>query len=889
MGRSTDTSLRLFGSYPLKTVVHFGSSQFKNINRRFKAIQAIRNGGVFSRVYYWKANQGKITHRYKNLKHYLFPVFHFLDSGAKKNFNPHPLFDTGFYRRNNPDIVAAGVNPLIHFLKTWKKERRTPHPLFDTKYYLQKYPQAADARLNPIAHFIKYCRKEKSSPHPLFDTAYYLKSKPKLAGANPLLHFLTVGGKEKRNPNPLFDTAYYLANYPDVAANGINPLVHYVLFGAQERRNPHPFFNTSYYLDQNPDVAAAKTNPLVHFLMFGAREGRSPHPLFDTAFYFKHNPDVVAAGVNPLVHFLHHGAKEKRNPHPLFDATYYLEGNPELSTVNGNALLHFLTVGAQEKRNPHPLFDTAYYLSGNPYLSAAGSNPLAHFVTVGVRERRNPHPLFDTDYYLKGNPNLSAVGGNPLVHYLAMGAKERRNPHPLFDTAFYLNGNKDVTAFPNPLLHFIRYGARENRNPHPLFNTKFYRRRHPRLEFYPENPLIDYLYRVSVEKQRYRINNNPLLLSVLEEYTMAPLNHMNQKLSVVIPTCNRVEILDLTLQRCLQVSKNLNIEFIVVSDGCTDGTLDRLAWYSRTFKNVKIVAIEKSGPGRARNLGATKASGEVILFMGDDIRPVHAEFFLAHLRAHEEFKEIGTLVEGTVKWPNQPGFKINAVMRHIQGRGAQQFGYYYMKPGEFFGWRHFWTANISLKRGLIKNWEKDGFNPVFDQALYEDIEFAFRLHKKIKDFKIYYASESVAEHYHQYTMDDFMRRQGAAGRMARKLVALHPNFSNEFGVDDLESAIATPGHSGQDEALIAHYKNVIAGIKSWGSILNSYEDLGSQEWHDHYMSALFSLCHSEGFIETFQNSKANLGEAYRVILQKFHLDILASQSTSMRLNSLPLF
>ena len=47
-------------------------------------------------------------------------------------------------------------------------------------------------------------------------------------------------------------------------------------------------------------------------------------------------------------------------------------------------------------------------------------------------------------------------------------------------------------------------------------------------------------------------------------------------LSVVIPTYNRQEQLIQTLQRCQEVASGIDIEFIVIDDGSTDGTADTL-------------------------------------------------------------------------------------------------------------------------------------------------------------------------------------------------------------------------------------------------------------------------------------------------------------------------
>nr|WP_249812424.1 MULTISPECIES: glycosyltransferase [unclassified Bradyrhizobium] len=114
----------------------------------------------------------------------------------------------------------------------------------------------------------------------------------------------------------LFDADWYLRKYPDVTAAQLDPLTHYIEFGAREGRDPNPLFDTDWYLSYYPDVAAAGANPLAHYEEYGSRlhEGRDPHPSFSTLYYFAQNPDVAAAGLNPLLHYLREGRAAGRLP-----------------------------------------------------------------------------------------------------------------------------------------------------------------------------------------------------------------------------------------------------------------------------------------------------------------------------------------------------------------------------------------------------------------------------------------------------------------------------------------------------------------------------------------------------------------------------------------------
>src|SRR5882757_11316138 len=55
------------------------------------------------------------------------------------------LFDAEYYRRNNPDIVSAGVDPLEHYAEQGWREGRWPSAEFDPVAYLEAHPDIAAA------------------------------------------------------------------------------------------------------------------------------------------------------------------------------------------------------------------------------------------------------------------------------------------------------------------------------------------------------------------------------------------------------------------------------------------------------------------------------------------------------------------------------------------------------------------------------------------------------------------------------------------------------------------------------------------------------------------------------------------------------------------------
>jgi len=85
-------------------------------------------------------------------------------------------------------------------------------------------------------------------------------------------------------------------------------------------------------------------------------------------------------------------------------------------------------------------------------------------------------------------------------------------------------------------------------------------------------------------------------------------------ISIIVPAYNAREHLDRCLDALL-ASSYASFEIIVVDDGSTDGTAE-----SARAKGVTVLErTRQAGPGAARNEGALRAKGEVLLFIDADV------------------------------------------------------------------------------------------------------------------------------------------------------------------------------------------------------------------------------------------------------------------------------
>lgn len=237
--------------------------------------------------------------------------------------------------------------------------------------------------------------------------------------------------------------------------------------------------------------------------------------------------------------------------------------------------------------------------------------------------------------------------------------------------------------------------------------------------------------------------------------------------SVIIP-CYNIGQDGLKVLRGLDVQDfGHPFEVIVVDDQSDDDTFRVVTSFAPLHYELRAYCLpQKGGPGAARNLALEVAKGDLIIFIGDDTVPARS-FIRHHVEIHARKSCSRVAVLGHVEWPSD--FPVNTLMRHVTGVGAQQFSYYYLKPGEEYDYRHFYTSNVSLERSLLEKEKRWFRREIFP---FDDVELSYRLSKH--GLKIIYYPEPLVEHYHYHNVWTFSKRQWNAGFSAWRLIKCHP-------------------------------------------------------------------------------------------------------------------
>jgi glycosyltransferase involved in cell wall biosynthesis len=244
--------------------------------------------------------------------------------------------------------------------------------------------------------------------------------------------------------------------------------------------------------------------------------------------------------------------------------------------------------------------------------------------------------------------------------------------------------------------------------------------------------------------------------------------------SVIIPTYNRSAILAKCLAALEQQTIDEPFEVIVVDDGSRDDTPGLLqGWRSRRFRFRHLRQPNKK-PAAARNAGMESATGELLLFLGDDI--IAAPDLLAeHSRAHRQASPLDAVVGYTV-WSSE--LKVTRFMRYL-GEQGWQFGYALIEDPENLPFNFFYTSNVSVRASLAKQLGR--FDESFGAAGWEDTEYGYRL--KQKEGRIRFHRAACAEHLHFTTFRSFCERQYRVGQFAPYFYGKHPELRPSLGAD----------------------------------------------------------------------------------------------------------
>lgn len=236
--------------------------------------------------------------------------------------------------------------------------------------------------------------------------------------------------------------------------------------------------------------------------------------------------------------------------------------------------------------------------------------------------------------------------------------------------------------------------------------------------------------------------------------------------SIVIPSYNGLHRLKISLPSLLRQSLS-PLEYILVIDGSDDGSIEWIRGQGLPC-NFNIAATSNCGRSAARNLGASLARSDLLIFVDDDICvPFH------FVERHCELQSLypNSLISGDVQQDlnTDLNFDICAFRRSCEQRWSSS-----MPRHEVFCGFHFTTQNLSINQAVF------ALLGGFDQRLTDSEDFLLGVYAAKNSIPIYFDPSLVSYHCDYGDLEYLIRRNAEYISSKHRLAELCPDVKDNY-------------------------------------------------------------------------------------------------------------
>ena len=244
-------------------------------------------------------------------------------------------------------------------------------------------------------------------------------------------------------------------------------------------------------------------------------------------------------------------------------------------------------------------------------------------------------------------------------------------------------------------------------------------------------------------------------------------------LSFIIPTYQGLHLLQDTLEKNLrQFSGVSGFECIIADDASNDGTVD---WLKTHFPHVKVVVAQKNrGFAATAAMGASRASGEFLFFLNNDMQIMSLDVATACdvLREETIFALVPTIIRPSKNnafesytWGKFAGGWLSAESYLPAGSlrastaGAQPSNNLVAPSGEGVGGGGvpiLWACGGAMLVSRQKYEALGGFDTLYSPFYFEDLDLSYRAWKQ--GWESRYLDFAVVHHQHQATIGKLFKK-----------------------------------------------------------------------------------------------------------------------------------
>ena len=217
------------------------------------------------------------------------------------------------------------------------------------------------------------------------------------------------------------------------------------------------------------------------------------------------------------------------------------------------------------------------------------------------------------------------------------------------------------------------------------------------------------------------------------------------KVSIIIPVLNAAPYLPELFPALQSQNPFSSSEIILVDSNSTDNTRE----VCRNVKNVKIIPIDDFSHGRARNLGAAQARGDIVVFLSQDALPEN-QFWLKNLLAPFKDKTVAASYSRQIPRPDA----IFTERFFLAYRFPEKPVIRRKNPGnEPASLESVFFSNVSsaIRRSILLQYP-------FDEKLIMSEDQQFSRDVLNAGYAVAYAPDSVVIHSHNYSLKAAFKR-----------------------------------------------------------------------------------------------------------------------------------